>query len=137
MRVRCISNVYQTLPSTSIHYTADCGAATFALNIGQDYVVYAIWGRGVEILYSLLDDERASYPKWFPSVLFEVVDGRLPTCWQYAPGTLQEAKSACFFIAFSEWISDQMFNENLVDGDPSAKAIWQRYRIQIANESTA
>jgi hypothetical protein len=135
MRVRCISNAYQALPSTSIHYVAECGAATFALKLGEDYTVYAVWGRGTETLYSILDDERAGYPKWFPAVLFEVVDGRLPTCWRYAQDLEPETRSSCFLIAFPEWINDRMFNENLVEGDPLTKRIWQRYRVQIANES--
>ena len=99
---QCVSD---TTPSTSIYYAADSGTATFALNPESDYIVYAIWARGVEILYSILGDERASYPKWFPLVLFEVIDGRLPilvvcTC------TDHEAKSVCFLIAFRNGLMD-------------------------------
>jgi hypothetical protein len=38
-------------------------------------------------------------------------------------------------LAFPEWVSDPLFNENLVEGDPSCQQVWQGYRLQIATES--
>jgi len=85
MRIRCIENAYKSLPSTSVYqYSPEYGDAKFSLQIGEDYIVYAIWSRGSEILYSILDSEYSRYPIWLPSTLFEVIDGRLSSCWQYA-----------------------------------------------------
>src|SRR5262249_27422050 len=110
---------------------------TFSLQLGTEYVVYGIWIRGSEVLYSILDDDRARYPNWFPSELFEIEDGRLPTCWCYGFIAGEKPNLSGFTLSFPEWINDRTFNENLVDGDPSAQMIWQRYRLQIDNESTS
>src|ERR1700688_4230591 len=114
MRVRCIDNKYNVLPSTSIYYTLDHKTATFSLQPGTEYIVYGIWIRGAEVLYSILDDERASYPKWFPFVFFDVEDGRLPACWRYGLLTGRMPNLSGFLLAIPEWINDQAFNEKLV-----------------------
>ncbi len=136
MRVRCVDNAYRSLPTTSVYYTAESRDATFSLQIGKEYVVYAIWGNGKEILYSLLDSEYATYPKWFPAMLFDVTDARLATCWQFAPERSSASMLPGFLIAFPEWLRDPSFNTNVVEGDLATQDIWQRYRRHIDSEST-
>lgn len=135
MRVVCIDNTYQSLTIDSVYYPGEHQDARFSLHLDSEYIVYAIWIKGSEVLYFILEDERASYAKWFPSVLFQVVDGRMPSCWRYGLNIGEDVKTSNFLLAFSDWMSDPLFNENLVDGDPSAREVWERYRRQIASES--
>jgi hypothetical protein len=130
MRVRCIENKYRSLPASSVHYSPHCDDdATLSLQVNKEYVVYAIWGSGNEILFS---SEYSRYPSWFPSILFEVVDDRLPTCWRFKPYS-----DTNFLIAFPEWISGESFNEDVVDGEPYTQEIWQRYRAEIYWDSVS
>src|SRR5690242_1838814 len=119
MRVRCIANAYSLLPATSVLYARDCGDAKLSLQIGKEYVVYGVWGRGGEILYSILADEYSRFPEWFPAMLFDVVDGQLPSCWRYAPQPDMDSKLPSFLLAFPEWARDRSFNWNLVEGEPT------------------
>ena len=134
MRVRCIANAYSLLPATSVIYAPDCGDATLSLQIGTEYIVYGVWGRGCENLYSILADEYSRFPEWFPSMLFEVVDGQLPSCWRYAPQPDSDSKLPSFLLAFPEWASDRSFNWNLVEGEPTHQELWQRYHALIDAE---
>jgi len=137
MRVRCIANAYNLLPSTSLLYADDCGDAKIPLEIGQDYVVYGLWGRGYEILYSVHSDPYSRFPRWYPSMLFEMIDGQLPSCWRYAPEPDPESGLPSFLMVFPEWASDRSFYWNLVDGELTHQDLWQRYRALMNEESNS
>src|SRR4051794_31838199 len=123
MRVRCVSNAYRDLPATSSYHSPDAGDSTFFLEIDKEYIVYGLWGRGDEVSFSILDNEYSRYPNWFPSSLFEVVDGRLPSCWRFLP--LMKATTPSFVITFPEWISVKSFNLNVIERDIACQEIWQ------------
>lgn len=137
MRIRCIANAYSLLPPSSILYQSDSGSATLSLQIDKEYIVYGIWGRGNEILYSILADEYSRFPEWFPSMLFEVVDGRVPSCWRYTPQPDTDSKLPSFLMVFPEWANDRSFNWNLIEGELGHQELWRHYRIRIDTESTS
>jgi hypothetical protein len=64
-----------------------------------------------------------------------VANGKLPSCWSYGSIASQDPSIIYFLIAIPEFLNDPAFYEELVDGNPSAKMIWQQYRLQIAKES--
>lgn len=135
MRVRCVANKNSDLPSNSRVYRASHGDAELGPQIGEEYTVYGISGHSTEILYSILSDKYSSFPEWYPSILFEVVDGRVPPCWVFTPLFVGQSDLQKFILTFPEWSVDPSFEWNLIDGSPSHQEIWQKYKALIDQDA--
>ncbi len=135
MLVRCVSNRYADLPRTSALYAEECGDARLMIQEGREYVVYGVAGMDSEIMYSILSDKYSQFPEWYPSILFTIIDSRLPTCWRYASRSSGTTHLTKFILTFPEWADDTLFNCRLIDGDPKYQDIWDHYRVAIERES--
>ena len=80
--------------------------------------------------YFVLDDDGLAWPVWMPAPLFEVEDGSLPASWKY--GYVRTGRDSQYpVISFPEWAEDRFFYERLVDGDVTAREVFQRRRREI------
>lgn len=103
------------------------------LEIDKEYVVYGIVFRDNSPWYYIcldLDDES---PTAYPSELFTVIDGRLSAYWTLSV-IIHPNGDVMSSVVFEEWCNDTFFYERLVDGDPKAIAVFEKYRELINNE---
>lgn len=105
------------------------------LNIekNKEYFVYGIIFRDNAPWYYLCLDMDDEYPTPYPSDLFSVTDGRLSPCWRLSV-IIHSDGSVMSSIIFKEWSKDSSFYERLVDGDPKAIEIFEKYRELINKE---
>ncbi len=137
MRVRCTFNKYGDLPVTSALYDPGDDDVPLRVQIGREYVVYAVYGTEQEILYAILPEDHYDSPRWYPSVLFEVVDGRVAKCWRYTALSKGKQRLTRFILAFPEWAAERRFFSQLVDGAPRHRALWRHYKPEIELETAA
>ena len=138
MRIRCIANKYRDLPKGSRAYLPNCDDAEFPVKINQEYTVYGICGMGNEVFYSILVNAYSSFPEWFSSTLFTVVEGSMPSCWCYQVLPLLRGNthpSARFIISYPEWAYDRTYEWDLFEGVETHREIWLRYKGLIDQES--
>lgn len=111
----------------------------FPLQVGKDYVIYALTLRRGGVWYYLLDESGVGYPVWFPAPLFEVSDSRLSKYWVFG---FHEAglRAGDAVFAFAEWANDPLnFYDGLSDGRAEIRSVFQRYRelmdVEFDNET--
>ncbi len=76
MRVRCIANSGKSLPDSCLHPDIGIAAQTrFPLELGREYVVYAITLFRDAMWYYVFDSNDLPYPVWRLAQLFDVEDG--------------------------------------------------------------
>jgi hypothetical protein len=131
MKVRAIGDAGQHLPSHVLErgwgLTKE---SSFPIRLGREYGVFAITAVKDIFWYYILDEHDLPYPVWYPSPLFEVVDGSIPAHWvvSYMPHRSSDDRVGTSLISFAEWATDPAFYERLVDGQADAVAIFQRER---------
>lgn len=118
MIVKCIDSTGAVLPeefwNASYGITRD---TRYDLTVGETYLVLAITNLLGYNFFYVLEDGVTAGPTLVPSLLFEVVDGRMSRHWQYKQRLDGPGLSSYFFmIGFPEWIEDGVFLENLIDG---------------------
>lgn len=96
------------------------------LVIGNIYNVYGILFRDNAPWYYVCTFSDDTYPSPFPAELFEVLEDELPACWRLS---FQNNKGVIKSeLVFPEWARDRMYYERLIDGDPQAITIFNKYR---------
>ncbi|GET38882.1 hypothetical protein [Microseira wollei] len=84
MRIRCLANTGESLPSSYIAPARGYKQETeFPLTVGKEYTVDALkqWQRNV--WYYICDDNSRYYPIQTPGPLFEMVDNRMSQYWRF------------------------------------------------------
>lgn len=69
-----------------VNWMEEAGNGTgdgFNVSAGREYYVYAMSLRSYGLGFLVVDD--TGRPGWMPMELFEVVDGRIPSHWEFAP----------------------------------------------------
>ena len=94
------------------------------LILGKVYVVYALSELKGEIFYCICD-ELYSQPMWYPFELFKILDPRISRFWIF--GLEKYFKDAPFF-GIPEWVKDDYFYTNLVEGEDKERAIFANYQ---------
>lgn len=94
------------------------------LTPGRDYPVYAVTSFKGGLWYYILDDDGLGEPIWYPSPIFEIVDGRVPDHWRLGQHAVGDAFRA--ILSFPEWSEDPHFYERLYDGDQIAVEAFRR-----------
>jgi hypothetical protein len=94
--------------------------------VGQTYAVIGLTGFNGGIWYYVADDHELDYPVWYPSPLFEVVDGHLSPIWK--AGEHGHGANRTVYLAFPEWADDWYFYDRLTDGDEQARRVYRKYK---------
>lgn len=128
MKVLCRYNKGLYLPVDCLDdrggYTLD---KEFPLTIDKEYVVYGVTVESNHAWYYLLDDDKLSFPIWYPAPLFELVSGDVPAGWKFGHHAFGPDHHS-YVLSFPEWADDGGYYERLLDGDAHAEAVFQRWR---------
>ena len=81
--------------------------------------------------YLCLDDDDET-PSPYPAELFDVADDRPSSYWRLSTVTYPDGVMSS--MVFEEWVKDPSFYERLVEDDPSAIEVFQRYRNLMNKE---
>ena len=118
MIVKCVSNTCSTLPPDFL--SADYGITTdtrYDITLEKKYLVLAITTLLHYNFFYILEDTNDDCPTLVPSLLFEIVDGRLSKHWQYQQMLTGELLQDFYYmLSFPDWNDGGMFLENLIDG---------------------
>lgn len=134
MKLLCIANTGAELPADFLDDAGGFGRdSAFDVTVGRHYVVYAITLKSGHIWYYLCDDRGLPYPVWYPSALFQVIDGRPSRFWIFVHGSYARAGDILF--AYPEWANDALaYYDRLSDREPIAVQTFNRYRQLIDRE---
>lgn len=103
------------------------------LEVGREYTVYGIvfWDNS-PWLY-VCSEDYDEYPKPFAAEFFDVVDQRLSAHWSLA--SLDQGDGEILSsLVFDEWAKDPSFYERLIEDDPEAVSLFDRYRKLMDQE---
>jgi hypothetical protein len=116
---------------------ASFGNEELNLSLGKNYVVYGLAFHQGHLWFYLIDDARKEglYPIWYPSALFDVVDGRMPSFWRLGIRTTAPGRLA-ITIAFKQWAENPYFYDDLTNGVKEAVSAWQEHRKLTDQESS-
>ena len=122
MKVRCLANMGSVLPEIyldpRVGYTKEL---RFALTIGKEYTVYALYAWQGQVWYYICDDNYMYYPQENPAPLFEVVDSRSSKYWE-----VEMAKNGLLTMAFPEWFVDPYFYDKLTDQEEAEVLMFEK-----------
>jgi len=134
MLVRCLNNKISGVDSQSaigqkLRQSVGTGTDLLDVTVRSLYTVYAVAIQDGNPSYFIADDlyESLSYPLAYASILFEEFENCVSSCWKVAVGG-EESKTEVL-IAFKEWIDDDRFYENLIDGNDREVALFRRYKV--------
>ena len=77
--------------------------------------------------YCISDEDYNYYPRWNPSVFFEITDAHLSRYWIFSFQSDDKTQKEPF-IGFPEWANDEYYYSRLIDGDHSEREIFQEYK---------
>ena len=103
------------------------------LEKNKEYCVFGIEFRDNSPWFLICLDEEDECPTAYPSELFELTDESLSSYWRITTNTLNDGSVETSFV-FEEWANDPIFYERLVECDPSAIEIFNKYRNKILAE---
>ncbi len=132
MKVKCLNNRGHALPASyfSYGYTPQ---SEFDIVVGQTYTVYAMF-LSKEGLSYLIDPEADVRPNWYPAILFEILDKRLPRSWQFS-FTPQDAEYGVLATwGYEEVANSEAHFNGLADRDTGALRVFFRRRTEIDKE---
>ncbi|HAX75168.1 MAG TPA: hypothetical protein DCY88_04850 [Cyanobacteria bacterium UBA11372] len=131
MRIRCIANTGESLPSNYIDPARGYKKETeFPLTVGKEYTVYALKQWQGTVWYYICDDNSTYYPIQTPAPLFEMVDNRMSKYWRfkfYNNGLLK--------IAFQQWFSEPYFYDKLTDQKEEQVLIFDKVKELMDEEA--
>lgn len=96
------------------------------IDIGKEYVVYGVVFWDNSPWFYICEDEEDTYPTPFPAEFFDIKNNRFPADWQLSfrcTDGIPESE-----LVFSEWASDPMFYEKLVDGCEKELVVFSKYK---------
>ncbi len=129
MRVKCIENMVERLPSDSvIPYFGVNAERKFHVLPQKEYIVYAIMMVGYYPWYLLCDEWYTHYPNANPCQSFDVVDNRISRHWRFGYRKGGSHDDSYTVFAFKEWIENPYYYDELTDGEEGAVAIFRRYK---------
>jgi hypothetical protein len=127
MKVKCLSNSGADLPMTCRDPQSGFNEDTkFPLKLNKEYQVYGFTLFLGHVWYYLCDEHFTYYPRWNPSPLFEVTDGRMSKYWVF--GYDRGGSKHRMIVAFPEWANDPYYYDKLSDGEKSAVEIFRHYK---------
>ena len=129
MLVKCLNNdIRKVNPNTEFgrEITKWFGYNSYImpLTVGKIYVVYALAITKRWTCYFVANDDYTSYPMGYFASFFKIVDKRVSQCWIVGQGEI-EAESTNMILSFDEWMSEDKFQERLLDGYDREKQIFQ------------
>jgi hypothetical protein len=129
-----VSNRFCDLSQQSALYTED-PEAVLDLEVGQEYLVYAISTDTQDVAYYTCGSHYSYYPRWYPASLFEVIDGRPSRYWVCSTQVDAKARGAHLLLTFPEWATRAgTFYWNLTEKDTGAVQAWEKYKQLIEEE---
>jgi hypothetical protein len=127
--VECRANTGAALPPAWRNdATGMTVEAEFPVTIGARYVVYAFTVFDGYTWFYVLDDDDRAHPIWYPAAFFEVIDPTIPDDWVFGYVRTSTGEDEFPIVSFPEWALDERYYESLVDGEPSAVAVFARRR---------
>jgi hypothetical protein len=135
MRVRCKTNrADDVAPSQRLPRLSGPSSHTYDLTVGRDYVVYAIGLGQLGPWFYIADDAFIDGPRQFPSSLFELRDPSVSRHWVMSLGHRDAEQPD--MLAPAEWVREPWFFNRLVDGEPTAVAIFMELKPRLDGEAT-
>jgi len=130
MKVKCIFKKYEEVDTKAYGFqAASKGNSNFYININETYIVYGMTLKDGNIWYYLCDLMFTYFPRWKPSLFFEVVDPRISRYWIYSFNKLVDYIQAYPIITFPEWANNHPdFYDKLTDGEEREVEIFKNYK---------
>jgi hypothetical protein len=133
--VRCKSNSTDDLPENYVHPEAGYprGKQLANLEVGKEFVVYAIGLFGEKVWYYVCESEEDPYPVGRPAPLFETVNPKASAYWQVDFRT--DNPDCQMLVAPAEWFSEPDFYERLTDWSEREMKIFADLRARMDSEA--
>jgi hypothetical protein len=131
MRVRCVSNRVDRLPSAYLWPFPDSlPDRELPIKIGSVYAVQSIEIFRSGIWYYVEDEDYVyhEYPMWYPAKCFQVEDGTIPSDWIAAHLVEASGEAESLTLGFSEWVRQRDFYDALVSADEAARQCYKLRR---------
>ena len=136
MKIKCIYKSWDALPD---YFFMDSGMEKeefdnykhidYHLDLGKEYIVYAITIRDNFFWYCLYETNESKYPTWKPSPFFEVIDSRTSQYWIYSYQKLENDVPVTPIITFSEWANNHpIFYHKLVRLEAPELTVFTQYK---------
>lgn len=111
VRLLCTGSSGADLPADVLERSGNTALSMFDVTVGDEYAVraMALWTYGIGAL--IVDD--TGRPNWKPISLFEVVDGQLPTNWEFAVVVQREPVLALW--GYRTLVRDPDHHDNLIE----------------------
>ena len=138
MLIRCVINKTNQVSSQSrvdsqLRQSVDASTGLLDISIGKLYAVYAVHiSVNSRTSYFIADDNYGTlwYPLSYPSCFFDIIDGRISSCWnlgfQRSSSKSKTGREA--LISFKEWVVGETFFEDLVDGSAREVGLFKQYK---------
>lgn len=128
LRVMCRSSDLGSVPDSFLDEGRGYRrSTTLPLTVGRIYVVFAITNSIGGFWYYILDDDDGGVPVWYPSAVFDVLEGEIPEGWVLGHGGASRYGMSVV-IGPREWARDPTFYERLYGGDDAAIAVFRQLR---------
>jgi hypothetical protein len=116
VRLACIGSVGADLPADLRERSGNTPFSNFNVTVDEEYDVWAMasWTYGIGVL--IVDD--TGRPNWKPIDLFAVVDGRLPTNWEFA--VVRQREPVLALWGYPTLVRDPDHHDNLIERTLSA-----------------
>jgi hypothetical protein len=129
MKIECIASNNCQLPREyySIGYTSK---TRFDITLGFRYTVYAmcIWQK--ILMYLICDDY--DLPNWYPAIIFEVDDKKIPTHWQFNYFNNGESIEAIW--GYPQIVEQKAHYSSLIERDQDALTVFFNAKAEIDSE---
>jgi hypothetical protein len=141
MKVRCISkNIAEILPA-GIYDDLKVGGDPdqLLITVGEEYTVYGISTIRKYPWYLICRDNfdgiYVAHPMYLFYRYFEIVDNRLSNYWIVNDGNdFYNKNEKIIQFGFKEWISEEYFYSNLVEGEEREKKLFLHYKNKMDEE---
>ena len=138
MLIQCVTNntnqVSSQLPlDQELRQSKDASTGLRDISIGTLYTVYAVHiSVNNRTSYFITDNNYGAlwYPISYESFFFDVIDDRVSSCWALGlQGNNSKLKKGSeVLITFKEWVNEEMFFEDLVDGSTREIEVFKQYK---------
>ncbi len=107
----------------------------YPVTIGEEYIVMGLMlsKRANCICYLIIDD---GFPSWYPQVLFEIIDPKLPANWFVKSFNANETGGTITFLSgFYELCMNDDFYDALIEGEEWAMKIYRNRKNELLKQS--